>query len=301
MNKKSKVKKAKQSRGLPLGDIRWRPVAEIVERLFPHIGTKILIAHDLTEAVRSEKIRCMRRVATDGAPPSGIKLEQQVLGAALLNQSFEVTLSAEQFSFAPHRQIFETIARVRASHAVITPQLIIDSMGGDAGETVIDGITMGQYVEVLAAEATLPCDVPGHRELMPASFWVEHCFTYSNGDVRVGVRPPNHLGTWTLAWMKKSAFYLWQPDCEKAWPALAPLAAAAREADAIELLRGKPGPRATAEWQWFVAMTVCTQKYLGKSLPTAGELAELCQTELGYQPAETAINKLRRDLLRLLG
>jgi hypothetical protein len=253
--KKSQVKKPKQSRALPLDDMRWNPVAEIFERLRPLIGNTILIAQDLTEAVGSEKIRCMRRVATDGAPPSGIELEQQALVAALLNQSFEVTLSAEQFSFPPHRQLFETIARFQASHGVITPQLIIDSMGSDAGKTVVHGLTMGQYIEVLAAEATLPCNVPGHRELMPASFWVEHRFTYSNGDIHVEVRQPNHLGTWTLAWMKKSAFYLWQPDYVKVWPALASQAGAGATPEA-ELndpssLHRRRGPK--PRWQLFIA------------------------------------------------
>jgi hypothetical protein len=63
----------------------------------------------------------------------------------------------------------------------------------------------------------------------------------------------------------------------------------------------KPGPRATKEWQLFVAMKWCTEKYSGKSSSTAGEFAKLCQEEFGYLPAETAINKLLRDLLRLLG
>jgi hypothetical protein len=41
--------------------MRWRPVAEIVEKLFPHIGNKVLVAQDLTKALASKKIRCMRR------------------------------------------------------------------------------------------------------------------------------------------------------------------------------------------------------------------------------------------------
>jgi hypothetical protein len=230
--KKSKVKNAKQSRELPLEDIRWRPVAEIGKRLFPHIGDRNLIAHDLTEAVANEKIRCMRRIVM-GPRDGAIELEQQVLGAALLNRSFEVTLPAEQFSLPQHRQLFETIAKVRASHGVVTLQLIIASMGGDAG-MIFDGITVGQYVKGLAGEAILPPNVPGHRELVPASLWVEYRFTYSNGDIRVGVRPPNHHGPWSFTWATKSVFYLWQPDCVKAWPAL-PL-------QEIDARRAKPRP-----------------------------------------------------------
>ena len=166
----------------------------------------------------------MRRIVMDprdDAGPSVIELEQQVLGAALWNRSSEVILSAEQFSLPQHRQLFETIARVRASHGAITRQLIIASMGGDTG-MIFDGITVGRYVEGLMAEAILPPNVPGHRELVPASLWVEHCYTYSNGVFRVGARPPNHHGRWFLSWARKSAFYLWQPDCVKVWPVLKP-------------------------------------------------------------------------------
>ena len=63
--KKAKIKKAKPSTQLPLDDMRWRPVAEIVEKLLPHIGNKVLIAHDLTKALASEKIRCMRRYTNE--------------------------------------------------------------------------------------------------------------------------------------------------------------------------------------------------------------------------------------------
>jgi hypothetical protein len=232
--------KAKQSTQLPLDDMRWRPDVELVEKLLPHIGDKILIAHDLTEAVASKKIHCMRRIVMGPADAAGlydIELEQVILGAALLNQSFEGEViervfSAESFSEPLHRQLFEAIASVRASHGVITPQLIIASMGGDAGMIVANGITLGQYVARLVAEAALPRNVPGHRELVPASFWADHCFACSsNGDIRVAFRPPPNSGfsfTWIVHW----SFYLWLPDCVKAWPALVPQAVAARAAAA---------------------------------------------------------------------
>jgi DnaB-like helicase N terminal domain len=299
--KKAKIKNAKQSTQLPLDDVRWRPVAEIVERLFPHISDRILIAHDLTEALASKKIRCMRRVVmgpADAAERRDIELEQQVLGAALLNQSLEVTLSAEHFSVPLHRQLFETIARVRALHGVITPQLIIASMGGDAGIIFADGITVGQYVEGLAAEASLPRNVPGHRELVLASFWVEHCFTYSNGDICVGVRPPNHHGPWSFTWTK-SAFYLWQPDCLKTWPALASQAVAALEAEASEPSspRRKPGRKPRGNWKVEVATEVGLHMRQGEPIPTAKALAQFCLDQLDYEPDISEIQKWLRQLL----
>jgi len=149
----------------------------------------------------------------------------------------------------------------------------------------------------------------GHHEPdseLSASLWDDHCFACApDGDIRVAFRPPPNSGL-SFTWIVNRAFYLWEPDCVKAWSAQAPQAVDTRDADASEAegsepLRRKPGPRAKAEWQWFVAMKVCTLKHLARPLPTAGELAELCQDELGYHPAETAINKLLRDLHRLLG
>ena len=302
---KSKVKKAKQSRELPLDDMRWRRVAEIGDRLFPHIGDRNLIAHDLTQAVANEKIHCMRRIVTgpaDDAAQRAIELKQRVPGATLLTRSSDGTLTAELFVGPLHHRLFRAIDRVRASHGEeLTPQLIIDSMGSDANAILSDGNTVGQYIKGLAVEAILPSSVPGHRELVPASFWVEFCFMYSNGDIGIAVPPFNNHVPLFLSWARKSVFYLWEPDCVNGWPALAPQPVAALEAEASEPVRRKPGPRPKAEWQWFVAMKVCTLKNSDKQLPTAGELALLCQDELGYQPAETAINKLVRELRRLLG
>ena len=88
-----------------------------------------------------------------------IQLEQEVLGAALIRPSLEVierAVSASDFSEPLHSQLFETFAAVHASHGVITPALIIASMGGDASTIVIEGTTLGQYIARLAAAASLP-------------------------------------------------------------------------------------------------------------------------------------------------
>ena len=85
-----------------------------------------------------------------------IELEQEVLGAALISPSFEVierAVSASDFSEPLHSQLFETFAAVHASHGVITPALIIASMGGDASTIVFEDTTLGQYIARLAAEA----------------------------------------------------------------------------------------------------------------------------------------------------
>jgi len=88
-----------------------------------------------------------------------IELEQEVLGAVLINSSFEVierAVSAGDFFEPLHSQLFETFAAVHASHGGITPALIIASMGGDASTIVVEDTTLGQYIARLAAAAALP-------------------------------------------------------------------------------------------------------------------------------------------------
>jgi hypothetical protein len=237
--KKTKTKKAKQSTQLPLDNMRWRPVAEVIERLSPHIGNKTLTANDLTEALASKKIRCMRR------------------------HTNEHTLNINKFSDA---------------------ELCAIASGKVAGE-------MGHHQPA------------GHRQLLPASFWAEYRFACSpNGDIRVGFRlPPNHHGpskpsfTLTANW----TFYLWEPDCVKVWPALAPQATAAREADASEppSPRRKPGRKPRGNWKLEVATEVGLYYRQGKPIPAANELAQFCQDELGFQPDISEIQKWLRQLL----
>jgi hypothetical protein len=240
-SKRATTKKAKQSTQLPLDDMRWRPIAEIIEQLIPHIGNKILIAYDLTEALASEKIRCMRR------------------------HTNEHELNLDKLSDAQ-----------------------------------LEAIASGKFADEMGHHQPA-----GHRDLLPASFWTEHCLACSsNGDIRLELRPPsNHPEpsgasfTFTANWV----FYLWEPDCVKAWPALEPQAVAAREAEASEPLGRKPGPRPKKDWKLFIAHELYRLQQAGKPTPTAGDLAELCQHELGYEPDESAISLWLRELGRQSG
>jgi replicative DNA helicase len=65
-------------------------------------------------------------------------------------------VSASDFCEPLHSQLFETFASVRDAHGVITPALVIASMGGDASLIIADGVTLGQYVARLAASAAIP-------------------------------------------------------------------------------------------------------------------------------------------------
>jgi hypothetical protein len=293
--------KAKQSTQLPLDDMRWRPVVELVEKLFPYIGDKTPIANDLTEALASGKIRCMRRSIrmghVDVEKLCDVELERNILGESHLNKPS----AAEHFSELLHRQLFEPFARVRASHGVVTPKLIIAAMGGDAGMILVNGITLGQYVERLAAEANLP-RTPSHRELVPASFWAEHGLACSpNGDIGVGFRfPPNDHGpsepslTLTANW----AFYFWEPDCERVWPKLAPQQAQqVDESEAQASERRRPGRRPKKDWKLEVATEVGLYHRAGKPVPTAAKLAEWCKDELGYEPDLSHLQRWLRQLI----
>ena len=88
-----------------------------------------------------------------------LELEQEVLGGVLINFAFEVierAVSASDFSEPLHSQLFETFAAVHASHGVITPALVIASMGGDASTIIVEDTTLGQYIARLAAAASTP-------------------------------------------------------------------------------------------------------------------------------------------------
>ena len=96
----------------------------------------------------------------DHAALCNLELEQEVLGAALVtNSAFEVierAVSAGDFYEPLHSQLFETFANVHASHGIITPALVIASMGGDASVIVAEGTTLSQYIARLAGAASIP-------------------------------------------------------------------------------------------------------------------------------------------------
>jgi replicative DNA helicase len=107
-------------------------------------------------------------VKIDDAALGSIELEQEVLGAALVtNSAFDVierAVSAGDFSEPLHSQLFETFTNINASHGIITPSLVIASMGGDASMIVAEGTTLGQYIARLAAFASIPRNAPAYAK-----------------------------------------------------------------------------------------------------------------------------------------
>jgi replicative DNA helicase len=93
----------------------------------------------------------------DDAVLHNIALEQEALGTVLVyNSTLEIIereVSAADFFEPLHSEIFEAFARVRDAHGTITAALVIASIGGDAGQIIVEGMTRGQYIARLASVA----------------------------------------------------------------------------------------------------------------------------------------------------
>jgi replicative DNA helicase len=104
----------------------------------------------------------------DSATLYNIDLEQEVLGSVIVNNhSFEVIdskLTGVDFFEPLHCRIYEAIRTVHASHGVITPVLIIASIGADAGQTIVEGVNLRQYIARLAAAASVPLNAPAYAK-----------------------------------------------------------------------------------------------------------------------------------------
>ena len=96
----------------------------------------------------------------DSAALHNIELEQEILGAVLLNGNvydvIETKLVASDFFEPLHSEIFEALGKIRAAHGVLTPALVIAWIGGDANQVIIEGMTRRQYIARLAASASAP-------------------------------------------------------------------------------------------------------------------------------------------------
>jgi replicative DNA helicase len=104
----------------------------------------------------------------DSATLHNIDLEQEILGSVIINNSaFDVIdskLTAADFFEPLHCRIFDAIRNVHALHGVVTPALIIASIGGDASQTIVDGVNLRQYIARLAAAASVPRNAPAYAK-----------------------------------------------------------------------------------------------------------------------------------------
>jgi hypothetical protein len=94
---------------------------------------------------------------------------------------------------------------------------------------------------------------------------------------------------------------VWAVDLDKR-PSIAekPKRTAARQSDDVQPpkpRRRKPGPKVKKDWRRRVAGEADRIMENEKRIPSAAELAQFCGNKLGYQPDESAIQKLLRHLL----
>jgi replicative DNA helicase len=99
----------------------------------------------------------------DSADLHNIAVEQEALGAVLVhNQALEIIereISAVDFFEPVHSEIFEAFQHIRDAHGIIKPALVIASIGGDASQVIVQGMTRGQYIVKLATPGCIPGNV----------------------------------------------------------------------------------------------------------------------------------------------
>jgi replicative DNA helicase len=97
-----------------------------------------------------------------------VAIEQALLGAILnANSVFDVIeplVSADDFGERLHAQLFDTIANAREAGGLITLPLVVAAMGGHGTALIAEGMTAGQYVARLAAEAVTISEAPAYAK-----------------------------------------------------------------------------------------------------------------------------------------
>jgi len=157
-----------------------------------------------------------------------------------------------------------------------------------------------------------PDDYP-ERELMSWAFWAEEHELLSTSDtlmapdgLLIGSRA-RHGQIMTADAARGYAFFAWRPDLEKAWPTIfvaaeepksAPSTRSSdRPADDDDKPRRKPGPKPKHDWKTQVTRELIRRARAGKRDPTAPEMLQWCENNLGSQPDIRQMQKLLRDLL----
>jgi hypothetical protein len=145
------------------------------------------------------------------------------------------------------------------------------------------------------------------REIVPLSFWEEYEFGFDSVSEVLQIWPKGLADEFRL----RVVFLVCKSKFEKIWPALAASAAphaasSARDDEPTPATtartydkpqRRKPGPKIKHNWRLFVAVKVHEIREREGRTPSAGELAQLCEDKIGYQPDESEILKFLRILL----
>jgi replicative DNA helicase len=99
-----------------------------------------------------------------------IETEQALLGACLMNAEvldlIEGVVSAEDFSEPVHVQIFEAFTRARTEGRRIDVGLVKAVLGADANVRLVDGMTTGQYIALLATDMATVINAPDYARIV---------------------------------------------------------------------------------------------------------------------------------------
>jgi hypothetical protein len=145
------------------------------------------------------------------------------------------------------------------------------------------------------------------REIVPLSFWDEYEFGFDPVSEKLQIWAKGLAVDFRF----RVAFFVWKPKFEKICPELAASAAphaasSARDDEPTPAptariddkpQRRRPGPKIKHNWRLFVAAQVYEIKEREGRTPSAGELAQLCEDKIHYQPDESEIQKFLRILL----
>jgi len=145
------------------------------------------------------------------------------------------------------------------------------------------------------------------REIVPLSFWDKYEFGFDSVSEKLQIWAKGLYDQFRF----RVAFFVWKPKFEKIWPALAAsgaphAASSARDDEPTPAptariddkpQRRRPGPKIKHNWRLFVAAQVYEIRKREGRTPSAGELAQLCEDQIHYQPDESEIQKLLRILL----
>ena len=121
------------------------------------------------------------------------------------------------------------------------------------------------------------------RKHVPAAFWTDHEFYQDLMRWVVGPRNPRALTIPLTNW----AFYVWEPDAAKRWPALEQPADGASDAKPV-----KPGPKPRGNWptliqQWLLAVAADDPERLHNVDGLVIKAQAFLQDRLNWAPSDT--------------
>lgn len=102
-----------------------------------------------------------------------VETEQALLGACLMNSDvldvIDGMVTAEDFSEPVHVQIFDAFTRARTEGRRIDVKLVKAVLGENVDARIVNGMTTGQYIALLASETTTVVNAPDYARIISES------------------------------------------------------------------------------------------------------------------------------------